>query len=88
MKDFIMWLVFLAIDIFKVAIVFIVIFGIAAVCGALYFKEFINLQVGETTVKALIGSVIVAVLALIGFATVFLFFFVMPAYEALKHLNA
>lgn len=87
MRSFIMWLIFLAIDIFKVTIVFFVIFGIAAISGFLYAKDFINLILGNSKMWNFIGSAAVAVFCIVGIIAVALFLFALPAFEALKSFH-
>lgn len=78
------WLISLAIDIFKLFVIFIVVFALAARMGFLYASNSLK---GNRKMKNFIGSLIVAVLSVIGIIFVAGVLFVAPAFEALKNFH-
>lgn len=85
MKALILWLLLLAIDVFKVLVVFIVIFGMASVTVALYVKDRCQLiYYGASPMKDFLGSLAVALVSTAIIIAVALYFFAKPAFEAMK----
>lgn len=85
MKALLVWLVFVLIDVFKVLIVFIAIFGIASVTVALYVKDRCQLiYYGASPMKDFLGSLAIALVSTTIIIAVALYFFAKPAFEAMK----
>lgn len=80
MRDALSWLLFAFIDVFKVLIVFTVIFGIFSAMGAMYAKNFIFIIYKGAIMKTFLK--VCGVIAILIFLAVY--FFVKPAFEALQ----
>lgn len=85
MKALVLWLVFVAIDVFKLFIVFVVIFGIASATGALYLKDRCELLYYKgLSMRDFIGSLLIAVISTGLMIAIGLYFYAKPGFDALK----
>jgi len=93
MKTLLIWLAFCIVDVLKVLIVVVALFGVASIMFTLYLKDILKLiyskgaNMKSNKITDFIFSFIIAAVMLFGVIAVGLYFYAKPGFDALENFH-